>query len=383
MEEARQLILNLKQKQTLQLIKEQVKFIDDTPKQLPNQALKLEFNPSYQFNDLPQIDKQKQISKYFVQLTEELDQLKQTFANSLENNCPVVSFIGLQGLGIYFSKESELLKLVQNKRFEEVQQDSEEFDKLIDLSRQLQLNTILLYIQQKLANEKIKYIKENMLTDDVLIYDYGNLSKINQINKKLQIDGPLINEQLKEKWENIKKLCLQKAQIQIRQKNQQLYLLKDNLLSQQKEILQIISSIKYRMSQIKNMLVQENQIILHTQDKVKQMNFSYIYNTINENKSIIEFEKVQSKSIYVEPDSREGQIYMDITKKQGIILWKDLLQIFEQILKHNKSIRVSDDLNNLNIIHQCFKAIMQNQHIEINDIGLRSRFNNIQRSFQL
>jgi hypothetical protein len=42
------------------------------------------------------------------------------------------------------------------------------------------------------ANEKLKHMRESIFSNDILIYDYGNVKKINQINSKLQIDGPVI-----------------------------------------------------------------------------------------------------------------------------------------------------------------------------------------------
>lgn len=41
------------------------------------------------------------------------------FKNSLEPACPVNGLVGLQGIGIYFQKESELLKKVQMTKLPE------------------------------------------------------------------------------------------------------------------------------------------------------------------------------------------------------------------------------------------------------------------------
>jgi len=41
---------------------------------------------------------------------------------------------------------------------------------------------------------KIKYLKENMLQNDLVIYEYKNEKKINLINTKLEIDGEIIQK---------------------------------------------------------------------------------------------------------------------------------------------------------------------------------------------
>ncbi|CAD8198234.1 unnamed protein product [Paramecium pentaurelia] len=328
------------------------------------------------------IQQQKRLASQFTDLMKQLYDIEQLFRNGLEENCLVQGLIGLQNLGTYMIKEFEILKKLQkpkqNIQTNTMNKECIELQKIYDEKMRIEFIQILLFIKQKVQNEKIKHMKEAIYNNDILIYDYGNIKKINQINQKLQIDGPIIQNQLQDRLINIKQMLKQKYQLLLREKQQLIDKSQQQELIQHSFTLQNLQKIENRASTVKTFIAEEYQILNQSLQQIKLIGIDFIYNSINENKNIIEYEKQQTKPLtYLESNSELGQI----VKSQNNII--DIEKIMKQIktwCKHSKIIQYYDDCSSYNLIQQCIDQLKSKKIFKIKELDeLRQLFMQIQK----
>ncbi|CAD8209777.1 unnamed protein product [Paramecium octaurelia] len=328
------------------------------------------------------IQQQKRLASQFQDLMKQLYDVEQLFRNGLEENCLVQGLIGLQNLGTYMIKEFEILKKLQkpkqNAQTTPVNKECMELEKIYDEKMRIELIQILLFIKQKVQSEKIKHMKEAIYNNEILIYDYGNIKKINQINQKLQIDGPIIQNQLQDRLINIKQMLKQKYQLLLREKQQLIDKSQQQELIQHAFTLQNLQKIEQRASTVKKFIAEEYQILNQSLQQIKLIGIDFIYNSINENKNIIEYEKQQTKPLtYLESNSELGQI---VKSQNNIIDIEKLIKQIKTWCKHSKIIQYYDDCSSYNLIQQCFEQIKAKKTFKIKELDeLRQLFMQIQK----
>ncbi|CAD8124558.1 unnamed protein product [Paramecium sonneborni] len=385
---AKELLHAIKSKQQSNFDKvAQIEFKQINYQQLNHIQTKSENLNSIQINDEQYqyqtiIQQQKKLANHFSNLMKLFYDIEQLFRNGLEENCLVQGLIGLQNLGTYMIKEFEILKKLQkpkqNQQTNHVNTDCLELQKIYDEKMRIELIQILLFIKQKVQNEKIKHMKESIYNNDILIYDYGNIKKINQINQKLQIDGPIIQNQIQDRLMNIKQMLKQKYLLLLRDKQQLIDKSQQQELIQHAQTLQNLQKIEYRASNVKNFIAEEYQILNQSLQQIKLIGIDFIYNSINENRNIIEYEKQQTKPLtYLESNSELGQI---VKSQNNIVDIEKLMKQIKTWCKHSKIIQYHDDCSNYNLVQQCIDQLKGKKMIRIKELDdLRQLFMQIQK----